>query len=280
MSFEDLDAFIRGQFAEIKLNGGLMHQRPMNLAGFCPTHLGHWIELCQKAEVPFIPAEPIAGISRDVLSVWDVGENHALAEFYRRVQDEMAKRGAGWMIRWPFCAGDDIKYHLGTGKPQWQPKFSELHFDDMRFNDLLMDFPYSWVHVYARPWQAATVIDSYPVEFRVFVDAKRDVSGISSYYPQRPLPETPQVLEWAAQCERLAERLAVAQDKSVVMPDGYAEVGLTADFLVTDTGEVVFIEGGPGLGYGAHPCCFPDGKAEGVALKPLPGSPLFDEGAA
>jgi len=50
--------------------------------------------------------------------------------------------------------------------------------------------------------------------------------------------------------------------------DGIPMKSFTADFVVTEDDEVLFLEGGPPHTalWGAHPCCFVPGNVEGVAL--------------
>ena len=44
------------------------------------------------------------------------------------------------------------------------------------------------------------------------------------------------------------------------------DYGFTADFVVGKDGKVLFLEGGPPYGLGAHPCCFEGRDIEGIAL--------------
>ena len=54
--------------------------------------------------------------------------------------------------------------------------------------------------------------------------------------------------------------------ETIVLDAG--EIHFTADYLVDQTGAVLFLEGGPPhtAGWGAHPCCFDGRPIEGVAL--------------
>ena len=43
-------------------------------------------------------------------------------------------------------------------------------------------------------------------------------------------------------------------------------VHFTADYIVDADDNVAFLEGGPHHHLGAHPCCFPMGETQGLAL--------------
>ena len=108
-----------------------------------------------------------------------------------------------------------------------------------------------------------------PVESRAFV---RDggVLGISSYYPQRPLPEFPahiqavrEQTEMLINAVRTPFQWHVEPSLRGLDKDG---VHFTADFIATAEG-MIFLEGGPPHELGAHPCCFREGRISGVALE-------------
>ena len=95
--------------------------------------------------------------------------------------------------------------------------------------------------VLVRPWVAAALVGGLPVELRAFVSG----GGVSvtSYHQSRPLGE-----EWLPQAERAA---ALALRLRPYVP---AVADYSADFLVTEAGEVLLLEGGPPCCYGADPC--------------------------
>lgn len=125
------------------------------------------------------------------------------------------------------------------------------------------------------------VLDGYPVEFRVFVE-NGEVLGVASYYPQRPLPPTPEMSALAGHCIRrsftILQHLTQSQE-APWMPtyEGKFEdgkVSATLDFIVTTEGKALFLEAGPPFGAGAHPCAFIDRPIKGVALEMAPGVEL------
>ena len=115
------------------------------------------------------------------------------------------------------------------------------------------------------------------MEFRVYVEAGRPV-GISNYYPQVALdfpdirPAMATALDLARKITHTLERLHLGVGNHALcpdarpgdprtpgpdwMPESWGRQDYTLDFMLLDTGLVVFLEGGPaGFDY-AHPCCF------------------------
>jgi hypothetical protein len=74
------------------------------------------------------------------------------------------------MVRWDCCAGEHLKYELGTGRPEWQPAFQQLVIDNFRlFRILVEDIGLGqFVSIWECPWITSCLIDDYPVEVRVF----------------------------------------------------------------------------------------------------------------
>ena len=194
------------------------------------------------------------------------------------------------MLRWDICASSEVKYYLSDGETAWRPEYRQLKFDDPRFFELThRDWSRLTMPVWRRPWMKTVVQDGYPVEFRAFV-CNGTLQGISSYYPQRPLPKTFQILRWVKQVEIYVKRLLTVIEPPLLlsksrqqsqlemaMPeflrsddpprDMSNDVEFTADFLCLETGDgygVLLLEGGPYQM--AHPCCFKPGEIEGVAL--------------
>ena len=154
--------------------------------GFNVVSLGAWIRLCEAVSLPCVPAEPVASIDIHLLMNWDVEQGPALRQFFTTI--ERAKR-PHTMLRWDCCAPSDVKARMAVGRPAWSPTLTE-HFriDDPRAFTIMTEYPGNTMTVWRRPWMNAAVVDRYPVEYRVFVEAGA-VIGISSYYPQRPLDQ-------------------------------------------------------------------------------------------
>ena len=239
--------------------------------------LGPWIALCERTGVPYVPAEfgPLFPM-REAYAALDAGPGSdpreiaptlmAAFDWLRDRRNSPEATFSPHMARWECCSGDDVKYQMGTGSG-YSADFVGLMLDDPRFFDCTVGEETRMVW---RPWVAAWSIDNYPVEFRVYADGG-GLIGVSSYYPQRPLPETYLVIRAAERATQLAGDLWSA---------GTWPVGCTADFLVSATGEVLFLEGGPPHAVdpfiSAHPCCFAAGKIGEPTfrvLAPVPGSP-------
>jgi hypothetical protein len=168
---------------------------------------------------------------------------------------------------------------MGSGEDP-APVARTLLPDDPRAFDILCEYPADTIPVWSRPWVKALDHEGFPVEFRVFVRNDEAVA-VSSYYPQRPLPHTDEVRCYAERSLALAQTISNQIVASDTYPwlDTYPRAGCskgrvnaTLDFLVTEVGEVIFLEAGPPLGAGAHPCCFLDREdITGIALALAPG---------
>ncbi len=235
---------------------------------FCPISLGDWLELCRQAGVPHVPAERICELLREDCLNFDVpGERR---ERLRAAFQEMGRaRLPGHMMRFDYCASLEIKTSLSRGEWECLPEFCRVELDDPRAVDILSEYPRSHAPVWLRPWAPTVVIDSYPVEYRAFV-RDGEVLGISSYYPQRPLPEFPARIQAVReQTGRLINTVRTPfqwyVEPSLRGPDKDG-VHFTADFIATAEG-ILFLEGGPPHELGAHSCCFREGRISGVALE-------------
>ena len=238
---------------------------------FCPVSLGDWLNLCRRAEVPHVPAAQVAEIRRDDYLAFDTeGEHHSrLEQVWKTIQ---AARKDNQMMRLDCCSDAEIKYRMGQGEGgRFQPEFGTIEFGDMRSFDLVYEYPRESVPIWQRPWVETQVIDGYPVEYRAFVrDGK--LQGISSYYPQRPLPQFQEHLEAVGEMtQRLIDNATppFLWHETLMFLDNPLDrqrIHFTADFLVNTQGETLFLEGGPPHELGAHMCCFRPGEIEGIAL--------------
>lgn len=240
---------------------------------FNPVNLGHWIALCRQAGVPFVPADEIARVpTRDLLRFDEDPALATLAPFFSAVSEAMAVRPRH-MVRWAACSGSEIKYRLGNGEPQWRNDFAQLVIDDPRAYDLIGSFPELTIAAYARPWMDAAVYESYPVEYRVFVD-HGVIVGICNYYPQRALPNNAETLNDIATCLHYARRLIVSQRKPMNWPPieqhwDITKLSCSMDFMrLGIMGDIMFLEGGPPYSPqgGSHPCCFAGRDPDGIAF--------------
>ena len=240
---------------------------------FCPVPLGDWLELYQKARVPHVLAARTTSLHRADWVRFDVpGDHHErLKKALSQVKDNLKPRH---IVRFDFCSPLEVKFRLGQRNPEWRQDLTRLHLDDPRAFDILFEHPREEIPVWQRPWMDATVVDGYPVEYRAYV-LDGEVQGISSYYSQRPLPRYEHHLKTVREYTEML--IAHAKPPFLLNQSSFmlkfqeehdrAGVHFTADFLVTrESGEVLFIEGGPPHELGAHPCCFRPGGVEGIAL--------------
>ena len=238
---------------------------------FCPISLGDWLDLCRREEVPHVPATQVAAIRRDDYLAFDTEGDHRsrLEQVWKAVQ---SARKDNQMMRLDCCTDAEVKYRMAQGNGgAFNPEFGAIMFGDMRSFDIVYDYPRDNIPIWQRPWVEAQVIDGYPVEYRAFVrDGK--LQGISSYYPQRPLPEFPQHLEAVGEMtQRLIDNAAppFLWHQTLMFLDNPLDqqgIHFTADFLVNTQGETIFLEGGPPHELGAHMCCFRPREIEGIAL--------------
>ena len=240
-------------------------------AEFCPVSLGDWLELCRRAGVPHVPAVKVAEIKREDYLRFDTdGEHQQRLQADRETIKAAVKNGC--MMRLDCCSDAEVKHQMAQGNTGFRPEFGAIMFGDMRSFDLVYEYPRDNIPIWQRPWVEVQAVDGYPVEYRAYVrDGK--LQGISSYYPQRPLPEFPQHLETVREMtEKLignAEPPFLWHNTPMLLDAPLDLEGLhfTADFLVTQGGEVLFLEGGPPHELGAHMCCFRPGEIQGVALE-------------
>ena len=128
------------------------------------------------------------------------------------------------------------------------------------------------------------MVGGYPVEYRVFVLPANPHSGrlgfaVSSYYPQRPLPDDKGTQREVEQAIAYTQRLT----RTRLWP-----YGATVDYLATPEGDVLLLEGGPpwlpreearrAFGLAAHPCCFGDDPIEDGAVALVDRAPKRETG--
>jgi hypothetical protein len=264
--------------------GKIMHIRAALSAimpsgeGFNVISLGEWLTLARRVNVPHVAARFVAEARVEDLKLAngdpDSDRDQRLRKFFNAVYDVKPTND---MLRWDFCAPEGIKAAMA----KWAPPKAPAHIitlDEPRVADILDDLPPSQktAAVWRRPWITARVEGGHPVEYRVFVREGK-VIGVSNYYPQRVLRNTPQV-EYEVKMARLyAEAMIAAQTQQIVNPQIVA-AGLdptlmhgTLDFIASER-QLLFLEGGPPALplWGAHACCFEGREITGTALGPRP----------
>ena len=259
--------------------------------GFNTVSLGAWLDVCKAAGVETVPASEIARIEIESLmvalddpeSTEETDATRALKAFWAKIE---AAKKPHTVIRWDCCTCAEVKHRLDTGRPEWHPDLLDcFHIDDFRATDIIFEYPDTVISAWSRPWMRARLLDGYPVEYRVFVEDD-DIIGVSSYYSQRPLPDSPEVREDVAACLAETSKLIAALPTPLAFP-GWPERPLspdsrsfTADFMRLEDGRFLYLEGGPPFGAGAHPCCFEhfDNWTDGAEFH-LSGVPVALKGA-
>ena len=265
-AFPDLAAAMKASLESFESVRRTVPELPSG--AFPAPSLVAWMEWATKAGVPAVPVECKAVLNIDALMRFERAQESDLPvlEALARCNQE---RPDGFMLRWDCCAPYGIKASMGhprpDGAPLSDPEDLVLIVDDPRACDLIYEFPSESIAVLQRPWAAVRQWEGFPIEFRVFV-RKGAVCGISNYYPQRSLPDTPEIRQWAAQSGQAAQLIVDTAKAAnaypwMGFPRGIPEeyqrgFEATLDFCVTQEGEVLFLEAGPGVGLGAHPCCF------------------------
>ena len=246
---------------------------------FIGVSLNAWLDVMTAAGIPSIPAEAVTSLKRETF----LGFEKSLTdepEAWRAFDAALGSVPSTHMARWDACSSLDLKFAMAEKSP-FGAHARVLHPGDPRAFEILADYPAEEFTVWSRPWVEAKLVDGYPVEFRVFVKDSK-VLGIASYYPQRALPATPEILGLAAQCGDLTRKALQLLESTGQYPwmADYARhfatgtVNATLDFLVTPDNQVLFLEAGPPYGAGAHPCAFIDRTIEGIALELAPGVAL------
>ncbi len=252
-------------------------QDPM---AFPAVSLEAWLEVFRDAHVPRVPGKRIFCMPREVILRSDEPEpsDEALwASLYAALDDMPADH----MARWDCCAESEVKYQMGMPRQSGgcDDAFRQLSPQDPRAFDIIYEYPSDEVPVLSRPWIAARQQDGFPVEFRVFI-RENCIQGIASYYPQRPLPASADILGFVEKARTLSAKVLdtlLASGRYPWMPGmerrfARGKVHCTLDVLVTANDEVLFLEAGPPFGAGAHPCAFLGRESvEGVALELAPG---------
>lgn len=229
--------------------------------------LKSWLEVANEANVPSIEAEVVAEVNKESLLMYDTPEGK-LAQHQLTQANETRPKGS--MLRFDACAGYGVKMVMDAEGSLDKAVMSDLWLtaDDPRAYDINFAYPGDTIPVLLRPIEAPMKIGSHPLEFRVYIK-DGEVKAVSNYYPQNAIDKSPDFKDgisnaidgWIAMAIKYSnDMIKVIQQsgRAVQKPGSDAEkdVAATLDFLVNKDGAVLFLEGGPVYGKGAHPCCF------------------------
>ncbi|MFX4300352.1 hypothetical protein [Pseudosulfitobacter pseudonitzschiae] len=246
---------------------------------FNTLSLPAWLKIAELAAIDFIPAREIHSMPTQIIQDFDPGEGSGPYEIEE--QKILSALRKGEMLRMEQVAPAEIKHERSSGQIMGNGTFYSDHFErdilnlfEDRYYTTLLDLAEDQVRAYARPIITPRMINGkfndeagkWPEEFRVYI---RDghIKGVSNYYPQVVM--TPQehgnVMAEAVRAAQdmvnfMIEKKITCDNATYRMPEGET-FSCTLDFLIREDGKLLFLEGGPEGGRGAHPCCFlgPDG---------------------
>ena len=244
--------------------GGLMHA----------ASLLAWNEIAALVDVPAVPAELITSLPmNNVYAYMECQLDPRDPDFapFQVARDYIAT-GGFW--RTNLCASGDVKYQLSNTGLFTMPRVLDL--DDPRIIDMHYGLPA--IDIIARPTMTPKRINGFPIEFRVFFGGQAEQSGaVAFYYPQAgAFTPTDELIAAAEEARIMAQKMFAKREELGLVPmlpggpEG-TEIGATLDFMLTEDEGLVFIDAGPGYGYGAHPCTFIDSPVEGTRWHLAPG---------
>lgn len=246
---------------------------------FNTLSLPAWLKVAELAGLDFIPAREIHSMPTEAMEKHSSGED--VNEFEIEEQKMLAALGPGEMLRMEQVAPAEIKHERSSGQDMGNGTFYSDHFKrpilnlfEDRYYTTLLDLAEDQIRAYARPIITPRMISgefnneagNWPEEFRVYI---RDgqITGVSNYYPQVVMTpqEHAEVMAGAVHAAQIMvdfmnEKKITCDNATFRIPEGET-FSCTLDFLIREDGKLLFLEGGPEGGRGAHPCCFlgPDG---------------------
>lgn len=253
--------------------------RPLPPNTFSTTSLVRWMDFVHKAKVPAVEATTVGVLNIEHLLSFDEIANADAMHVAEQLEAINKARKPGHMLRWDACAGLSLKEKMAYGKEVEACDF-DLNPGEPRTFDILYEIPAEEVAVLERPWVNAKMMDNFPVEFRVFVN-EGVVKAIANYYLQRPLEDMPQMRDWMKRSIDLTNQIIAVVKEEGLCPafsrqsNPGQDFSATLDFMVNETGEVLFLEAGPGFGFGAHPCSFL--HTDGINYDPVVGAKMGSE---
>lgn len=245
---------------------------------FVGTSLGDWVSLALAAGIATVPANLVTALPREVFLRFDQ-PTESDQKLWLQFGQHLKAVPSNQMLRWDHCSPLGLKHTMAKGMP-FDDEARIMSPDDPRAFELLYDYPADYVPVWSRPWVVAKKEANFPIEFRVFVK-NSVVLGVANYYPQVTLPNTDEINEYASRASYMADKLVqylfdtkkqpwvpkmgTNEDPLPGQPFSPDRTSATLDFLVTESGQVLFLEAGPPFGAGAHPCSFLDQPITGYA---------------
>jgi hypothetical protein len=216
--------------------------------------LAPWLEAAQAADIPRVPATP--GPEFPVADIGRARSNAPVTPAFRAACQWLeaqcdADREWPMMLRWDCGAPSALRETMRTDG-RWREEYLGLVLDD----DIILDrTPFPTTRWWLRPWVAPALIDGIPLVVRAFIDPAGAGGGHTGSLALRysVWPDALRVSASTLQLTCDAALLLAPHLPAEAIVDGY-----TADFLITDSGLPVFLDGGPpylpNQRYTADPC--------------------------
>lgn len=223
-----------------------------------PILLSYWLEICDRSQINYIPANYGPRVKIDEIYRFNEGFDGfpSLDKAYQWLRQYYQPYVNIW--RWDCCSPEALKLVMADGYTN-SPPLLKFDLDDARFILVLEELEKrgeTEVSILIRPWIRAKVENKYPVEFRSFKFPEG--IAVSSYYTRRSLPS--EYEQTAISVRTMTEKLA-----------RYSSLNnFSADFLLTEENKLLFLEGGLGLERNGlvNSCCFDSNPKPGsIALK-------------
>ena len=161
---------------------------------FCPIALTDWLAGAQKAGIPHVPGTTVATFEREDLRNHEYHGPHQ-ARLDKAFAEAAPHGNDSTMMRWDCCASGNLKMALSDGKSAIPASVRNGLPVDARLLSILENYPRTTLGAIVRPWVTDGLSSKgYPVEYRAYV-TNGSLTGISSYYPQRPLRRMESELE-------------------------------------------------------------------------------------
>lgn len=266
-------------------------------APFDVMSLGNWITIASEAGVPFVPIRFLAAprslsLFSDAMGNPRNDNNRAELE---ALDEAIQSLRPDEMLRFDHCGSSALKSRISKGQPVLAGDARGVvvghngqidHIICERLGESFINSMSEAMPVWARPiikpktrpgWDFHTgQSGDWPAEWRVYVREGK-VVGISNYYPQSAAgpDEIGTAKRVAVYTDMLIQRMGELQlyphHPRYVAAFEPETISFSADYIVAEDGECLFLEGGPAHIYkpafGASPCCFnPHDGITGIAL--------------
>lgn len=233
-----------------------------------------WNEIARRVGVPAIEGAVVATIP--MTDAWAWVDNKPVGD-PAPFNAATAYADAGGFWRTELCAGEQVKYEMGSGADL--SAVIPFSLDDPRIMDMHWGMP--CITIVGRPRLTPVRVNGCPVEFRTFFGGQAEDGAVSFYYPQAggfdPDPALTAAMRQSVEMGRLLYDHRARLGLVPWLPENGEpdeRIGATIDFMLSEERGLVMVDAGPGFGSGAHPCCFIDRPVAGEAWRLADGMDL------